>query len=241
MNKNFVVFLLFFLTSISVFSQRMTISGNVRDTISNIQLPNAVAIAIRIKDSTLVAFTRTNQKGLFEFSNLAIDTLQIIVSHPKFGEQSFYVFGSPTNNTFDFGKIVLPSKSQQLKEVVIYAFKDPVYYKGDTMVYTADSFKVRPNATVEDLLKKLPGIKVDAQGKITSQGKAVDQVLVDGDEFFGTDPTVATRNLAANAVESVQVYEKKNESTEEGAAETVNVMNLKLKDDAKKGYFGKIS
>ncbi|OFY85070.1 MAG: hypothetical protein A3F72_04815 [Bacteroidetes bacterium RIFCSPLOWO2_12_FULL_35_15] len=241
MNKKLIVVFLFFFTSASVFSQRMTISGNVRDTVSNIQLPNAVAMAIRIKDSTLVAFTRTNQKGFFEFSDLTIDTLQIIVSHPKFGEQSFYVFGSETNSAFDFGKIILPSKSQQLKEVVIYAFKDPVYYKGDTLVYTADSFKVRPNATVEDLLKKLPGIKVDAQGKITSQGKAVDQVLVDGDEFFGADPTVATKNLAANAVESVQVYEKKNESTEEGAEETVNVMNLKLKEDAKKGYFGKVS
>ncbi len=241
MNKNLALVLLFLLCSAAVFSQKMTISGNVRDTVSKIQLPNAVAMAVRIKDSSLVAFARTDAKGIFELSGLTIDTLQIIVSHPRFGEQSFYVFGSATNNTFDFGKIILPPKSQQLKEVVIYAFKDPVYYKGDTLIYTADSFKVRPNATVEDLLKKLPGIKVDGQGKITSQGKAVDQVLVDGDEFFGADPTVATKNLAANAVESVQVYEKKNESTEEGAEETVNVMNLKLKEDAKKGYFGKVS
>src|SRR6185369_11426405 len=105
------------------------------------------------------------------------------------------------------------------------------------------SFKTHHNANVEDLLRILPGVKVDAAGKITIQGKAVDQVLVDGDEFFGSDPTVATRNLNANTVETVQVFDKKKENTEgEGNTdETVKVMNLKLKEDAKKGYFGKVS
>ncbi len=220
----------------------MSIAGTVIDTVSKKPLQHSVAMAIRIKDSILVAHTRTNENGRFEFKNLNIDTLEVIVSNPQFGDQTYYVFGSQVNHEFDFGKIILPPKSQQLKEVVIYAFKDPVYYKGDTLVYTADSFKVKPNATVEDLLKKLPGIKVDAQGKITSQGKKVDQVLVDGDEFFGTDPTVATKNLNANTVESVQVYEKKAENTtSDNANETMQVMNLKLKDDAKKGYFGKVS
>jgi hypothetical protein len=93
---------------------------------------------------------------------------------------------------------------------------------------------------VEDLLKKLPGIKVAADGSITSQGKEISQVLVDGDEFFGSDPTMATKNLAAKGVESVQVYEKKNENGSEGD-ETIQVLDLKLKDDAKKGYFGKTS
>ena len=219
----------------------MSISGNVQDTVSKTPTKNAVAMAIRIKDSVLVAHTRTDEKGFFTLTNLPIDTLQIIISDSKFAEQSYYVFGSASNFEFDFGKIILPSKSQQLGEVIIYAFKDPVYYKGDTLIYTADSFKVKPNATVEDLLRKLPGIKVDATGKITSQGKEVSQVLVDGDEFFGSDPTVATKNLAANGVESVQVYEKKNENATDGEEETTQVMNLKLKDEAKKGYFGKIS
>ena len=219
----------------------MSISGNVQDTILKSPLKNAVAIAVRIKDSVLIAHTRTDANGRFTMANLPIDTVQVTISDSKFAEQSFYVFGSTTNYEFDFGKIILPPKSQQLAEVIIYAFKDPVYYKGDTLIYTADSFKVKPNATVEDLLRKLPGIKVDAQGKITSQGKDISQVLVDGDEFFGSDPTVATKNLAAQGVESVQVYEKKNENAADGEEETTQVMNLKLKDDAKKGYFGKVS
>lgn len=198
-------------------------------------------MAVRLKDSVLLGYARTDSSGRFELSNIPIDTMQVIISNSRFSDMSYYVFGSADNKVFDFGKIVLPPKSQQLKEVVIYAFKDPVYYKGDTLIYTADSFKVKPNATVEDLLRKLPGIKVDAQGKITSQGKEVSQVLVDGDEFFGADPTVATKNLAAGGVESVQVYEKKNENAGDGEEETTQVMNLKLKEDAKKGYFGKVS
>ncbi len=238
MRKFLLSFLTFFITGIS-FSQQMIITGTVQDTATKSPLPNSVTMAVRLKDSVLIAFTRTDANGNFTLNNLKIDTLELIVSNPLFGDQSFYIIGSPSNTSFHMGTIVLPPKNKQLKEVIIYAFKDPVYYKGDTLVYSADSFKVKPNATVEDLLKKLPGIKVDQSGKITSQGKAVDQVLVDGDEFFGTDPTVATRNLGANTVESVQVYEKKDETNSSG--ENLQVMNLKLKEEAKHGYFGKAS
>lgn len=239
--RKFIVLTICFITSINAFSQKMSIGGNVQDTISKTPLPFSVVMAVRIKDSVLLAHTRTDAKGFFALKNMPIDTVQIIISNPRFGDQSFYVFASSSNYAFDFGKIILPPKSHNLNEIVIYAYKDPVYYKGDTLVYVADSFKVKPNATVEDLLKKLPGIKVDAQGKITAQGKKVDQVLVDGDEFFGSDPTMATQNLNARAVESVQVYEKKNENESEDGNETLQIMNLKLKDEAKKGYFGKVS
>ena len=240
MRKYLVLAISLFSLSVNIFSQKMNIGGNVQDTISKTPLLSAVVIAVRLKDSVLLAHTRTDATGFFALKNMKIDTVQIIISHPKFGDQSFYVFASSTNYAFDFGKIILPSKSHALNEIVIYAYKDPVYYKGDTLIYTADSFKVKPNATVEDLLKKLPGIRVDAQGKITSQGKKVDQVLVDGDEFFGADPTMATQNLNAKAVESVQVYEKKNENESDGGNETLQIMNLKLKDEAKNGFFGKV-
>jgi hypothetical protein len=220
-------------------AQMMRISGTVQDTVVKTTMQNALVTAVRMEDSVLIDFVRTDAQGRFEMS-LPIDTVEVTVSGKGFGRQTYYVLGSHENHDFDFGKVVLPPKSLQLDEVIIYAFKDPVYYKGDTLVYIADSFKVKPNATVEDLLKKLPGIRVDAEGKITSQGNAIDQVLVDGDEFFGPDPTVATKNLAASGLESVQVYEKKNENTTEGE-ETIQVMDLKLKEDAKKGYFGKVS
>ncbi len=222
----------------------MQVGGNLQDTATKTPLTNAVAIAVRLSDSALVKFDRSDKDGVFKLKDLPIDTYQVIISHPQFSDQVFIVIGSEKNTVYDFGKIIMPLKSQQLSEIVVYAFKDPIYYRGDTLVYTADSFKVKPNATVEDLLKKLPGIKVDASGKITTQGKTVDQVLVDGDEFFGSDPTTATRNLNAKSIESVEVYDKKNENTTSTTTsdnDVMKVMNLKLKDDAKKGYFGKIS
>ncbi len=234
--------LLFLFIALNAFSQSITIGGNVQDTAAKAPLQYAVATVLKLDDSLLVSFARADAKGFFSMKNIPMGNYQVIISHPKFGDLSFYVFGSPANFAFDFGKIILPPKSHTLNEIVIYAYKDPVYYKGDTMIYTADSFKVKPNATVEDLLKKLPGIKVDKDGKITAQGTKVDQVLVDGDEFFGTDPTMATKNLNANTVESVQVYDKKNENpSDNGSDETIKVMNLKLKEDSKKGYFGKTS
>ncbi len=234
-----ILCLLIFMPLLSI-GQKMQISGHVQDTVTNTPLVNAVAMVFRIKDSVLVDFARTDKSGNFSFRTLPIDTLQLIVSHPKFGEREYYFFGRPDNADFNLTKIILPEKSRHLEEVTIYAYKDPIYYKGDTLVYVADSFATKPNAVVEDLLKKLPGIKVDADGSITSQGKEISQVLVDGDEFFGADPTMATKNLSAKGVESVQVYEKKNEDATEGD-ETIQVLDLKLKDEAKKGYFGKAS
>jgi len=222
-------------------AQKLSINGTIQDTSARSPLKNAVIMVVKLSDSTLIDFTRSNEVGYFEFNDLPIDTFKVIMSFPKFGDKIMYVIGSEKNNNIHFNSIIMPPKSVSLDEVTIFAYKDPIYYKGDTLIYTADSFKVKPNATVEDLLKRLPGVKVDSKGKITAQGKEVSKVLVDGDEFFGADPTMATKNLAANSVESVQVYEKKDEnaSAESTNDEMIKVMNLKLKDDAKKGYFGK--
>lgn len=229
------------ITSIACNAQQLSIAGNVQDTAGAGGLKNAVVLAVRLNDSVLVNYTRTNAQGFYKMT-LPLDTYQIVVTHSNFGDQEYYVFGSKENHEFDFGKTTLPNKSVSLKEVKIYAYKDPVYYKGDTLVYIADSFKVKPNAVIEDLLKKLPGIQVAKDGSIKAQGKAIDKVLIDGDEFFGGDPTIATKNLNANALETVQVYDKKNDdASAEAGKETIKVMDLKLKDNAKKGYFGKVS
>ena len=234
------VLLLFF--SSGAYAQVMTIHGNVKDTSENKPLQHALAMTLHFSDSVLIAFTRTGADGNFRFDSLPVDTYQVVVSHPRFGDQVFIILPKKDNNDFDLQKIILPPKSVTLTEVNIIGYADAVYYKGDTLIYTADSFKVAANAVVEDLLKKLPGIKVDKSGKIYSHGKAIEQVLVDGDEFFGSDQTMATKNLAAQSVDEVQVYEKKSENnTDEAANETMQVMNLKLKEEAKKGYFGKMS
>jgi hypothetical protein len=240
--KYVVIFLLFafaFLPKVS--AQNMKVTGQVVDTTGQKSLANVSVLAVRMKDSLLLKYTRTNKDGYFELSNFKVDTFTLIVEHPELDPRTYFILGNEGNNDINIPSVRMSMKTKQLDEVVIFANKNPIFYRGDTLVYVADSFKVGQNAVVEDLLKKLPGIKIDKDGQITSQGKEISQVLVDGDEFFGSDPTIATKNLAAKGVESVQVYEKTNENAKVGEDEKIQVLDLKLKEDAKKGYFGKIS
>lgn len=218
-------------------AQNMTIKATVVDTNAKTIVRNAVGMVIRVRDSVLLDFKRTDKMGQFNFI-VPIDTVEFIIKHPEYGDYRSYIFGSKENNVFEMNPLAMPELSSEIEEVVIFAYKDPIYYRGDTLVYVADSFKVKENAVVEDLLKKLPGMSVDANGKITNQGKEIGKVLVDGDEFFGSDPTLATKNLAANGVDQVQVYEK---DAEDGSDEKIQVLDLKLKEEAKKGYFGKVN
>jgi len=129
-----------------------------------------------------------------------------------------------------------------LLNAVVIRSAGSIRIKGDTTEFVADSFHVKDGATVEELLKKLPGFQVNSKGEITAQGQRVGKVLVDGEEFFGDDPTMATQNISAKAVDKVQVYDTKTEQQNLTGISTGNegkTVNIKLKEDAKKGSFGK--
>ena len=104
--------------------------------------------------------------------------------------------------------------SKLLNEAVVKAERDPVRISGDTTEFNASSFKVQPNATSEDLIKKMPGMEVDKNGNVKAQGEAVTQVLVNGKKFFGKDPKIAMQNLPAGAVDKVKVYDKRSDQAE---------------------------
>lgn len=230
--------LLIALTFISyTWGQEMEIKGQLIDSTTNSGLRNAVLYLIDVDDSSFTARYVTTSTGKFDLKS-PLGNYQLFIEHPKFNNREFYFIATPDNYFYDLGTFSLPDKSNQLDEITIFAYKDPVYYKGDTLVYVADSFKTKPNAVVEDLIKKLPGMEVDKDGKIKAQGKDVARVLVDGDEFFGSDPTMATKNLAAGAVKDVKVYEKQLDDASV-TDDKVQVIDLTLKDEAKKGYFGK--
>lgn len=238
--KSLLLLASFFITSFA-WSQEMNVKGTVYDTTGTKPVQNAVAMAVRMKDSVLLGFTRTDKNGQFELKGFPADTFALTIDHPNFDEKVYYILGHADNREIVIPSIVMPAEMQDVEEVVIYAYKDPIYYKGDTLVYVADSFATHEGAVVEDLLKKLPGLSVDKDGKITSQGQQISKVLVDGDEFFGSDPTIATKNLGADGIAQVQVYEKENEDGIGGSDEKIKVLDLKLKEEAKKGYFGRIT
>ncbi|MFD2968153.1 outer membrane beta-barrel protein [Sphingobacterium bambusae] len=227
------------LTVFFVAQGQTKITGEVVDDADQItKLSNASVMLIRAKDSILVQHTRADQNG--KFSLLRPDTIPylLIVTYPKYGD--FYK-EIVQESDGAVGRIGLSSVSQLLEEVIVTG-KIPVVIKGDTTEYDASSFAVEKNAKVEDLLKVLPGISVDASGKITAQGKTVEKVLVDGEEFFGNDPTLVTRNVRSDMVDKVQLFEKKSEEAERTGVDDgqrIQTINLKLKEDAKKGMFGK--
>ena len=131
-----------------------------------------------------------------------------------------------------------------LDEMVVTAIKAAVVAKQDTIEFNAGSYHTTPNATVNDLLKRLPGVEVGSDGSITSNGKSVTKILVDGKEFFGDDPQMATKNLPSNMVDKVQVVDRKSDlarltGVDDGEEETV--INLTVKKDMNNGWFGTVS
>ncbi len=221
-------------------SQNIPVSGTVRDTVQNKGVENAVVMLLTPDDSVLYKFTRTDANGSYSFKNTKSGDYILMTTHPFFAD--FVNMISVSGSSVAVPPIDLTSKSKLLQEVIMKT-GNPIRIKGDTTIYTADSFKVSANANVEELLKKLPGIQVDKDGKITAMGQQVTKVLVDGEEFFGDDPGMAIKNLRADAVKEVQVFDKKSEQAEFTGIDDGNskkTINLKLKEDRKKGYFGKV-
>lgn len=219
-------------------AQEFNIKGRIIDTTENKPLHNAVVTILK-KDSSLINFTRTDKTGSFSVQVKQPGKYVYLVSYPKFADLTDDI--EVKNKELDLGKMALTPKSVLLEEVIVRS-GSAIRIKGDTTEFTADSFLVKEGATVEDLMKRLPGFQVNSKGEITAHGKRVDKVLVDGEEFFGDDPTMATQNLSAKIVDKVQVYDTKTEQQQLTGITSGNegkTVNIKLKEDKKTGAFGK--
>lgn len=218
-----------------------TIKGSVLDTTDRKILVNATINLLSAKDSILIASVRTNKEGQFQIQHNKEGQYLLMVSYPQYAD---YIdrFNLEANKDIDLKKIFLNTKEHLLKEVIVKNTVSAIRIKGDTTEFRADSFRVTPNADVQELLKKMPGIQINSKGEITAQGEKVNKVLVDGEEFFSDDPAVVTKSLRADAVDKVQVFDKKSDQAtftgiEDGQKN--KTINLQLKEDKKNGYFGK--
>lgn len=242
MRKLTVYLLSFLLFTSYCFGQSGIIKGSVIDTANKKNLSRIVVSLIGKSDSVLVAFTRTEEKGNFQLKDIKPGDYLLLITAHTFADYTD-IINMKDSSVIDLGKIALTQRSQLLQEVIIKQQLGAIRVKKDTLEFVADSFKLPPNATVEDLLKRFPGIQVDKNGKITAQGETVEKVLVEGEEFFGNDPTLATKNIQADAVDKVQIFDKKSDQaafTGIDDGQKSRTINLKLKEDKKKGYFGKI-
>lgn len=220
------------------------VKGLAYDTIDKQPVSGATITILERKDSSLVSFTMTGNDGRFELKGIANGNYRLLISHVNYHNRNIFFTISDSSKTADLGNVTMNDKTKVLEEVVLENEAPPVTLIGDTVQYNAGSFKTQPNASVEQLLKKLPGVKVDKDGTIKAQGEKVTKVLVDGKEFFGNDPKIATKNLPADAVDKVQVYDKQSDQAQLTGFEDGNyekTINLKLKKDKKKGVFGKVN
>ncbi len=246
MSKSIATSVLLFLFSMSLtFAQlpsRVTIKGVIKDANNN-EAAFATVMLLNPKDSTLQNFTQSNEHGAFAFNNVKNINYLLKVSHISFLPLQVSVPACSTAIN-DMGVVAIKPIAKELFEVVIREAKAPLTIRGDTIEYDATTFKAPPGSSVEDLLRRLPGIEVDASGNLKTQGKDVKRVYVDGKSFFGDDPKGATKNLDANTVSKVQVFDEKSEQSkltgvDDGVKE--KAMNLELKEEYKKGSFGKIT
>ncbi len=224
------------------YSQKITVAGVVNDTTEKKPLSKASVVLLYAKDTSLAYFTRTAPTGQYIFNSIDTGKYIMLVSYPRYAD---YMEQLNVLESGDLGMIALIPKARLLEEVVVRSGYGAMRFKGDTTEFVADSFRVREGATVEDLLRKLPTLSVNSKGEVTAQGKTVDRVLVDGEEFFGNDPTKATKNIQASAVDKIQVYDTKSQADAikdigSGTGENKTI-NIQLKEDAKKGYFAAAS
>ncbi|HEY0668258.1 MAG TPA: carboxypeptidase-like regulatory domain-containing protein, partial [Sphingobacteriaceae bacterium] len=243
--RKIILALLFFCMGLPpVFAQKSySVKGVVIDTTANAKLANTSISVLNSKDSTLVKFTRAAADGSFSIENLAVNKFILLLTYPGYADYVEHFKLDSSASQKDFGSVNLILKENLLKEVLIKGEAIAIKIVGDTTEYNAAAFKIEPNSKVEDLLKQLPGIQVDQNGKITAQGETVSKVLVDGEEFFGDDPTLVTKNLRGDMVDKVQLFDKKSDQatfTGIDDGQKTKTLNIKLKEDKKKGYFGKI-
>lgn len=239
--KQLYFFLSFLLiTTISLAQTSGTIKGKLIDSIGKQSLKDASITVLDSKDSTLEVFGLAKADGTFELKNIALGKMIVQITFQGYVPVNKIITLSKENALIDLGDVNMLVQSKDLQEVIVQT--SPITIRKDTIEYNAGSFKTKPNAVVEDLLKKLPGVEVAKDGSIKAQGETVSRVLVDGKRFFGDDPKMATKNLPPDMVDKIQVYDAQSDQSafsgfDDGTR--TKTINITTKKDRRKGLFGK--
>lgn len=201
----------------------------------------SVAIKKQFGDSAVVGGATTNQTGSFAIANLPAGKYKLFIAYVglKTVNREFELTAAAPG--IDFGDLVMEDTGVDLKTVEVKGEIPPVKVKKDTLEFNAAAFKVKENAVVEDVLKKLPGVDVAKDGTITTQGETIKKVRVDGKDFMGNDPLMATRNLPADMIDKIQIIDDMSEQSKFSGIDDGNrekIINITTRQDKKNGFFG---
>ncbi len=233
--------ILFFASTFVNAQKNYSIKGSLVDTAGSPLIQSTIMLLDM--DSTFLDFTQSDLDGNFEFKKVKVG--DHLLKATFIGHVPVTLDVSFEDSDIDLGSIVMKEIATELMEVIVKAARAPIKLRGDTIEYDATTFRVPEGSSVEELLRRLPGIQVDQDGSITSDGHSVNKVTVDGKKFFGDDPKAATKNLPAEGIAKVQVFDETTEEEEiTGTQDQSNqnkTMNLELKEGYKSGAFGKIA
>jgi len=236
--KQFVVLITLTYAFNAVAQNSFDISGKVTDKKKE-ALPHLNLVVFRVADSSFVTGTSTKNDGSFIIRFVQQGEYLIRLSHVGFLEKSIPV--SVSNKNLDMGVVIMEQLVLELQQATIEGTQIPVVQKGDTTEYNASSFKVNPDATAEDLIAKMPGITVD-DDNVQAHGEDVKKVTVDGEEFFGDDASIALKNLPAEIISKIQVFDKQSDQAQFTGimdANTIKTINIITKNPDAKFFFGR--
>ena len=240
--KSIVVFLLFFTAfSGAAWAQNAGIKGGVNDKTDSKPIVAATVSLLKRVDSSLISTTVTGATGAFSFSNLSSDSYILKVNALNY--QEFISFITLKDTVRILSNFVLNRQDKDLSNVTVVARTPPVVVKGDTSQFSANQYKVNPDATTEDLIKKMPGITVAKDGTVTAQGETVRKVTIDGKDFFGDDASAALKNLPSEVVDKIQVFDRLSDQSRLTGVDDGNstkAINVVTKAGLKNGRFGRV-
>ena len=239
----YLLCLFLILFSLPAVAQRggVDVTGTVIEEGNNEPIEQATVRLLNVKDSTMIGGVASSRNGNFTLKGIKAGSYLLHVSFVGFDPLYQPIRITGKTDPVKLGKLALSDGAIQLGEAVVIGKAPEVVMRNDTVEYNADSYKTTEGAVLEDLLKKMPGVEVDSEGKITVNGKEIKKVLIDGKEFFSDDPKVASKNLPSKMVEKVQVLDRLSDMArmtgfDDGEEETV--INLTVKPGMKQGWFG---
>jgi len=240
--KTKLILLFLVITGFASQAQPFVLQGKITGSDQS-GLPGATILLLNPADSTMLNFGITGPEGDFAIQNIQRRNYLLRITYIGYLTR-FFDLHPPDGSSLDMGVIVLESEQRVLREVVVAQERVQMRMRGDTIEYDALAFAPRPNEMVEDMLKRMPGMEVQSDGNVLAQGETVQRVLVDGREFFGRDPRMATQNLPAQAVSKVQVFDQRSEQAQFTGiddGERERTLNLELREEHRIGTFGNSS
>ncbi len=236
--------ILFLLLSSSVLAQDFEITGVITDSVQT-PLSAATIYASSVKDSTVINYTISEDDGKFSLEGKTKqDQIDFYISYTGFAPYHKRLDITQSVGVIDLGTLRLKEASNTLGEVLIEGTAPPIVLKKDTLEFNVDSYQTKEDATLEDLLKKLPGVTVDNDGTIKVNGKDITKIKINGKDFFANDPKIATKNLPKDLIEKVQVVDSKTNAQEFTGKESDSddkMINLVIKEENNKGFFARMT